>query len=86
MVECSRRCVSIWIIKIKNKSEPRHRGMKFGISLHSIDNGVQALPAGGAFGLKSEPRHRGMKFGISLHSIDNWVQALPAAKERPKGA
>ena len=29
------------------KTEHRHRGMKFGFALHSVDNWVQALPAGG---------------------------------------
>ena len=42
------------------------------------DSGVQALPAGGVFGLKSEPRHRGIRFGIARNTVDNWVQALPA--------
>lgn len=35
-------------------SEPHHRGMKFGFALHSIDNWVQALPAGGPESAKSE--------------------------------
>ena len=64
------------------KSEPHHRGMKFGLAPHSVDNWVQALPAGGAFGLKSEPHHRGMKFGFAPHSVDNWVQALPAGGDK----
>ena len=28
-------------------SEPHHRGMTFGLALHSVDDWVQALPAGG---------------------------------------
>ncbi len=62
------------------KSEPHHRGIKFGFALHFVDNWVQALPAGEIFELKSEPHHRGMKFGFALHSVDNWVQALPAGE------
>lgn len=29
------------------KSESHHRGIRFGFTLHSVDNWVQALPAGG---------------------------------------
>ncbi len=34
-------------------SEPHHRGIGFGIALHSNDNWVQAVPAGGPSGTRT---------------------------------
>ena len=36
------------------KSESHHRGMKFGIALHLIRHGMQALPAGGDMGARTQ--------------------------------
>ncbi len=60
------------------KTEPRHRGMKFGLSLHTPDAWGRQLAAGGGVGVKTEPRHRGMKFGLSLHTPDAWGRQLAA--------
>ncbi len=60
------------------KTEPHHRGMKLGISLHAPDNWERQLAAGGVVGVKTEPHHRGMKLGVSLHAPDNWERQLAA--------